>query len=259
MASLTKLAFKALLGRMGPKRMFHMAARARKAELTDELVRAYGATVQSGPFAGMELPSASSWGDGDRATKLLGCYEANLHEPIRQAVARAPARVVNVGCAEGYYAIGLARLLPGAQVFAYDIDTAATRVCAQAAQANGVTVTTGGECTTALLADHSAGDGRTLLVIDCEGAELDLLDPDKVPGLARCDILVECHDFVDHSITATLQRRLGPTHALELLHEGGRDPHLVPAMAGWAELDRWLVVDEGRPESMTWLACWAKP
>jgi SAM-dependent methyltransferase len=258
MASLTKLLFKGLLRRMGAKRAFHLAARARKDELTSEVVRLFGTRVQAGPFAGMELPAASSWGDGDRATKILGCYEANLHDAIRRAVERAPATVVNVGCAEGYYAIGLARLLPQARVFAYDIDAAATAVCAQAARDNGVAVTIGGECTCALLAEHAAGAGRVLLFLDCEGAELTLLDPERVPELDRCDILVECHDFVDRSITATLQRRLAATHAVELLHQGPRDPHAVAELAGWPELDRWLLVDEGRPESMTWLACWAK-
>jgi hypothetical protein len=48
-------------------------------EMTNLLVGQTGNIVQSGPFTGMELPTESVWGDGDRLPKLLGSYEAELH------------------------------------------------------------------------------------------------------------------------------------------------------------------------------------
>lgn len=260
MASLSKILFNGLLRYMGPRRLFHAAARARKAELLADLAPRLGEQVKAGPFAGMRLPSASSWGDGDRITKQLGLYEANLHPLILQAVARNPSIVVNVGCAEGFYTVGLARLLPAARVFAFDLDQNAVRVCRQAAQDNGVgdRVEVAGECTTDILAGLLAGDAHALVFMDCEGAEDILLRPDKVPGLARADILVECHDFVDRAITANLRRRFENSHGVDMLFQGGRDPHAIAEFQSLQELDRWLMADEGRPESMHWLACWNK-
>lgn len=258
MAGLSKVLFNALLSYMGPRRLFRMAAQARRAELQVGLEAELGGKVQSGPFAGMRLPAASSWGDGDRVTKLLGLYEANLHPLVERAVARRPAIVINVGCAEGFYAIGLARLLPEATIHAFDLDPAAMRVCRQAALDNGVgeRVKVAGECDTETLGRLLATDAHALVFMDCEGAEAALLDPVKAPGLAQADILVECHDFVDRSITPTLRRRFGDTHVVETVAQGGRDPHALPQLASWQELDRWLMVDEGRPECMHWLACW---
>src|SRR5215831_3414954 len=59
-------------------------------------------TITAGPFKGARLPV--SW--RDRGSKLLGFYEQELHPFIEAVIEWKPDVVVNVGCAEGYYAIG---------------------------------------------------------------------------------------------------------------------------------------------------------
>jgi hypothetical protein len=260
MPSFSRAMFRILENRVGTERLYRWAAHARRAELTGRLSHDLGDRVSAGPFAGMVLVEASSWGDGDRCSKLLGSYEAELHAGLRRAVGRGPATVVNVGCAEGYYAIGLARLLPRATVFAFDINERAQELCALGAALNGVAdrVVVGGLCTSAMLAELTQRSGRTLLVIDCEGGERELLDPACVPNLAACDILVECHDFIDRAISATLEQRLCPTHQIEVIVQAGRDPNRLPPLRYLPEGDRWLLMDEGRPEVMSWFACWAR-
>jgi hypothetical protein len=74
-----------------------------------------------------------------------------------------------------------------------------------------------------------------LLIIDCEGYDAALVDPERIPGLKQATLLVECHDFVDRSITNTLTHRLPPTLYLELISEGARDPNRSPLLkpVGW--------------------------
>ncbi len=95
--------------------------------LQAELVRRFGVVVQGGPFRGMTYLAASS--ESCHIPKLLGCYEIELHPAIERAAARSYARVLNIGSAEGYYAIGLARRLPGARVGAFDADAVAQKAC----------------------------------------------------------------------------------------------------------------------------------
>ena len=67
---------------------------------------------------------------------------------------------------------------------------------------------------------------------DCEGGELQLLDPEQVPGIQGCDVIVECHDFLDASITSTLRQRFAATHDVELIRRGrGIQPFPVAALA----------------------------
>ena len=48
------------------------------------------------------------------------------------------ARILNIGCSVGYYAVGLAVRMPHVIVEAFDIDAEARRKCLDMAQANGV-------------------------------------------------------------------------------------------------------------------------
>lgn len=233
----------------------HTATRSRRQDLLAALVGQQGWIVQSGPFAGMVLPDRASWGDGDLLPKLLGVYEAELHPVIDEIAAAAPDLIVNVGAAEGYYAIGMARLLPGTFVLAFDTEPRSQEICRQAAALNdvGVRVAVAGQCTPDLL-QAILPRGRTPVVIcDCEGYERTLIDPQRVPALRTAVLVVECHDFVDASTTQTLVDRLSPSHTLIRIREGARDPNELPFLQGLDSLDRWLAVCEYRPSTMHWL------
>ena len=67
----------------------------------------------------------------------------------------------------------------------------------------GARAEVGGTCTFETLRDTIPRDDSTLLFVDCEGGELALLDPEQVPGIQGCDVIVECHDFLNPSITPT--------------------------------------------------------
>ena len=236
------------------------AAQERRAEINEEILRVAGPVVATGPFKGARLPVDSSWGEGDFTPKILGCYEEELHGAVERAIARKPVRVVNIGCAEGYYAVGLARRLPDAHVYAFDLDPKAQDICRRTAAENGVAgqVTVEGACTSDRLRALAAGVGRTLVVMDCEGGELGLLDEPTVAALAATDVIVECHDFINRAITPTLTRRLTATHMVETVREGARDPNRFAELRALGSLDRWLAVCEFRPEHMTWLAGWSR-
>lgn len=243
---------------VGIEKAYNVVYHLRRYELSARLAADCGNRVQHGPFAGLILADEDSWPAGDRAAKLLGLYEAELHPALRVACERSPESIVNVGCAEGYYAVGLARLLPGAKVLAFDISAKARELCAAAAAANGVgdRVSLRGAATCEALSEILRPGAPSLLVMDCEGCEGTLLDPERLPELSQCDIIVETHDCYVPQVTATLMQRFRPTHAIEVIEAGPRHPAAV--LPHWPDRDRWLVVAEGRPAGMVWLACWSQ-
>lgn len=228
--------------------------------LTRRLAEEFGMQVQRGPFAGMRLPTAFSWGGGYLAPKLLGSYEQELHRAVEKAIARRPDVVINVGCAEGYYSVGLARRLPRARVFAFDIDERAQAACRTAAAENGVAdrVTVLGLCDGEQLAGLVASAGRALIVMDCEGGELALLDTPIVPRLLRADLIVELHEFVSRGLTGTLMGRLAAMHKPTLVREGTCMPMEHPALQRLGSFDRALLACEFRPETMQWMVAWSR-
>lgn len=225
------------------------------------IVAQHGLAVQSGPFRGMQyIPELLSPAELIRHAllpKILGSYEAELHAELVRVIERSYGRVVNIGCSEGYYAIGLSLRLPGARIFAFDLDLSACQFCEQMARLNGVAdrVTIEGECTTERLKTLAAG--LTLVVCDCEGCELGLLRPDLVPALTACDLIVELHDCVDPSISRVVPDRFAPTHELTLLTKRDRNPSAYPALEQFNPYKRRLAVSEfnwGPPRAWAFLS-----
>ncbi|HKD09370.1 MAG TPA: hypothetical protein VKB79_25925 [Bryobacteraceae bacterium] len=168
--------------------------------------------ILNGPFTGMKYtPSRAVC--SSIMPKLLGSYEAELHDALARLVNRQYSAIVDVGCAEGYYAVGLARLLPDIPVYAYDTDADARQMCLELADANGVAerIQLGGFCTAETLGSLPLGN-RALIISDCEGYERLLFTPESLSALARHDLLIETHDFIHLGLGLELRRLLERTH-----------------------------------------------
>lgn len=184
----------------------------------------HGLVVRGGPFEGLKYVPESS--GSALLPKLLGSYESALHSVLAEAIGTPYERIVDIGCAEGYYAVGLTYRCPGIPVVAFESSPSARELCRRLADLNGVSsrVTILGECTTSAL--ETAVLGRSLIVCDVEGGEAELLDPVLVKGLTDCDLIVELHPFFNASIPRLMEDRFGQTHTGFLIHgrDGGRFP-----------------------------------
>lgn len=212
--------------------------------VNDWLYAQTGGVVQSGPFKGMTVPREQGWQDGALCPALLGCHEEELHVAIEHEIERLAElpnpKIVNVGCAEGYYAIGLARRLPKATVWAVDICDESLRIAQQAAADNGVKIVVG-----ATIDDMFASPD--LVVMDCEGAEVGYLDPVRWPRLLRATIIVEIH-----VPPAIIYDRFAKTHFIDVIPEAGRNPNKFPFLHDKPSAFRWMMVSENRPCLMCW-------
>jgi hypothetical protein len=65
-------------------------------------------------------------------------------------------------------------------------------------------------------------------------------------------MIVELHDFIDPTISATLRARFESTHELQIAGTASRDQDAYPDLAPFPAGNRRRAVDEGRPESMEW-------
>jgi hypothetical protein len=219
--------------------------------LEGEVVRRSGEVVLAGPFKGMAYPVRSP--EGSRSCRLLGSYEAGLTPVIQAIIAGGYDLILNVGCAEGYYAVGLAMLCPQARVLAHDTDMRAQGLCKALAAANGIEarVQIGGEVGHADLG-VCAGQ-KSVILCDIEGAENALLDPVKAPALLEADILVEVHEAGNAGLADRIAERFAETHKVTLI---GRQ-FSSDSLPGWAEglsdIDRFLLLWEWRAVPTPWL------
>lgn len=250
LAELIRLAQEPVPAKTALHQVLRLAAKHRTVLLQNTLLKAHGAQVLGGPFAGMSFVSQVA--EGCAVPKLLGCYEQELHPYVEQAIERGYAQVLNIGVAEGYYAVGLARRMPSARIFAFDIDENAQRTCAEVARANGVSerVQIGGLFRGQDFARFV--DASTLLVCDIEGAERELLDPEAYPALRALDIIVELHDCLVPGLSQLIVQRFRETHEITLLKQAGRSQPLPPLFDDLSHLDQLLAVWEWRSGPTPW-------
>ena len=218
--------------------------------LADQLVEAHGDHVSSGPFSGVRLvPDVF---DGCLLPKLIGSYEAELHSTIEDFVRLDFKRVVDVGCASGWYVVGMAHRLPSAELYAFDVDHTALRRCRRNVALNGFDdrVRFGGFCSPEEL-EQLAGAG-TLVIMDIEGGEVELLDPALCPSLVSTHVLVELHDVLRPGCAETISDRFSSTHEVELITSEERSPDDYPAVEVLDPGDRAQAVDEVRGGEMQW-------
>jgi len=225
-------------------------AKYRATLIQNTVIQQCGATVQGGPFQGMQFVNHSA--EGCHVPKLLGCYESELHSHILAAAGRGYGSVINIGAAEGYYAVGLARLMPFAHVYAHDTNEAAHPVCRSLAARNGVAdrVTVGGLF---LGEDFARFAGqRTLVVCDIEGGETELLDPIRYPALTAMDLIVELHDSQAARPSVLIPERFAATHDVTMVRHVMQAVALPALFDRLGHLDQLLAVWEWRSAPTPW-------
>ena len=231
--------------------LLRLLGRWRSIMLANTFVSRQGVRIWSGPFEGMEYVKEAT--EGALIPRLLGTYESELHPHLAAFAAEGLDAVIDIGCAEGYYAVGLARMMPGVPVYAYDIAEVARRYCTDLASKNGVLgqVRIGGEFKPEDF-QNFAGQ-RVLVMVDTEGAEVDILRPELAPALARMNLIVETHDVYRQDALATITARFSATHDITRVDEGPKVFKAPPWLAELPPLDKLLAVWEWRQRPTPWL------
>ncbi|HEY1541565.1 MAG TPA: hypothetical protein VGG01_04070 [Xanthobacteraceae bacterium] len=222
--------------------------------------------VLAGPFAGTRLFVSEQTG------RLLPCYylgtaELEIQDAVESLIARRYATVLNIGAADGYYAVGLARRLPKARVIAFEAVDAFRPVLERTAAANGVAhrIEIKGHCDRGALRAALAGAELPILVVsDVEGYETELLDPAAIPELKGADLLIETHDASVRGCTEIMTDRFRATHAVERFVGQPRELDDLPARS--LPLFRKLfpkmtveLMNERRAGIQQWLCCRIRP
>lgn len=216
--------------------------------------------VVSGPFQGLALELAPV-SRRHLLSYVLGTTELELRAVMERIVTRNYATILNIGAADGYYAVGLARRSPRSRIVAFEAKADLHPALQRVARRNGVAerIAVHGLCSAEALREQlETASGPVLALVDIEGAERELLAPAQVPELRGVDLLVETHDVYAPGCTEALVARFSPTHTIERYRARPRVladfpdgflpllPRLLPKLA----VD---LMDERRAGTQEWL------
>jgi len=227
--------------------------------------RRAGDRVWSGPFAGTKyrigaVSSAS-------VPKLIGTYERELQPELEKLAAQRWTAVIDIGAAEGYYAVGFARRLRGVKVLAYEMNPVGRELLKANARENSVSdaIELREECTPPMFASILQGATAPVLVImDVEGAEATLIEAATAADLGKATLVIEVHDFASPAggpmISERLRELLEGSHSIQIVRSEQRSLRDFPAVFWFVPpRNRLHAMDEYRPTTMEWMICRPNP
>jgi hypothetical protein len=173
--------------------------------------------VKNGLFKGLQFNHIKPTGSSVYA-KLLGSYELELESVLKNMLTQNFTHLVNVGCDEGYYAVGIARVLPGISVIAFDCNKMAQEKCRALVAANNVQQQV---VVKSCFVENDIAcikkTGKTLFIIDCEGCEDNIITPTLLTDFATASFIIELHYQQAPEILEKLQHLFSPTHSIALV------------------------------------------
>lgn len=188
---------------------------------------------------------------------LLGVWEKEISFIWNSL--QKPMYIIDVGAAEGFYAVGLAKKYPEKQIYAFEMNLSTKRLLEKVISDNSVTnIETRGKCEYEDLRDFGKKLEDSLIIMDCEGFEIELLKVESPSILKKAHIIVELHEMYSPGCTEVLKERFSPTHKVSEIRG---EPRCIDDWPARLKLLRLLFpqklllhfMDEGRPYPMNWL------
>lgn len=221
-----------------------------------ELIDIYfgnGLRILGGPFEGMQYISKSS--GSTLFPKLIGSYEESIQKIVQKSIITNYDKIIDVGCAEGYYAVGFAYKCPKSKIIACDLDEIAINNLNQLIDINNVSnveIRHEGFDTESLNQVLEKVE-KTLLICDIEGHEVDLLDIEKVPNLRNVDMIIESHDCFIDGISEMLIKRFYDSHIIEVIINYDFLVNKYPILDDMPHNIAKYMTNEQRPSQMKFL------
>ncbi len=218
-------------------------------------------TVKNGPFKGLKYPFQNAI-HSTLFPKLLGYYELELQPILNKVFQKSYQVIIDIGSAEGYYAVGMAKKYPKSVTYAVDINSEARKKTKYLANYNGIEDSRNfqilDEITTDFLFNLDPTE-RHLIFSDCEGFEVSLFTEDIISKLKKSDFIIEIHDFIVPGASDLLIKRFESTHQVQVVKS--IDDRFKYREINDLEIsqlplsDQIQLLEEKRPCQMEWIYC----
>lgn len=201
--------------------------------------------VQSGLFKNLKLKKRS-----DLYSKILGIYENQLHIYIKDAISKKPNLLINIGCGDGYYGLGISKIIPEIKSILVDINEDELNNCKENCLLNNLkNIEFKNSISNNELKNLYENNNNIFFIIDAEGAEANLLEIDE--NFTNSNFLIECHDFIVPNITELLKNKFMFSHKIYEITDCQKTIDLEYLDLS---LDQKIFFQsEGRPGIMKWL------
>ena len=229
-------------------------------KLENEIMKISNNLVLNGHYKDTYLSCKTNWKSRDNCSKLLGIYESQVQDKIIQEQKKNNLiNIVNFGAADGYHILGLIKKGYFKNGYAFEIDKVTKNYLDENINKNNLDgkIKTFFEANFDIIFKNISDNDlkKTLFLIDIEGQEFELLNETILKRLMHSYLLVENHDFIqpNKNLTNIFQQNIKKFFNIEIIEYSSKNPFQINLLKNFSEIDKWLMMNEGRPQTMHWI------
>jgi hypothetical protein len=234
-----------------------LGAEIRRMQLSNQIDELFSSTVKYGLFTGLRFDNRSSWIPYNRGNMLLGLYENEVVTSIATS-SHSKDYFIDIGAADGYFGLGVLT----AKLFKHSYMFESSLKGQEIILANGVLNHLTNQISVYGKAEFDFLDNipelhvkNSVVLIDIEGAEFNLLNEYTLEKLRYAHLIIELHHefLIDGlELLEKLRERINKWFKIEILETTSRDLSKIPEISKWSDTDRWILCSEGRPMAPIW-------
>ena len=229
-----------------------------KNKILNHLLNIHDCKVAHGEFKGMRLNKNNFWSKNDLITYILGVYEKHVVSQLIKFSKLNNKVFIDIGAADGYFAVGMAHSKFFKKVYAFEIETLARENLKKNAKDNF--------CDNKIFINKEANfnslkkiidiDEISTILIDIEGGEFELLSKDILNLVKKCMVIIELHPNLVIDGSKKQERLLNICEdffEISMIESESYNPNKFEELNQFADEDRLISFGEGRGTNMQWL------
>ncbi len=213
-----------------------------------------------GPYSGTKILSSYGWSNIDFCPKYLGSYEYQVQKKIIDLNKKKKFDYfIDLGAAEGYHIISLLKKKFFKQGLAFEISKKSREILKKNAQINKlnnrIRIYKEANLSSLKNALRNFNHRRLLFLVDIEGQEYDLFDKDFCKIFSKGTFIIEEHPFniSNKRKIKNFNQNIKKYYNVEILKDTPKNPFNFSILEKYSDDEKYLMMSEGRPESMKWL------
>ena len=229
-------------------------------KIENEIMKISNNLVLNGHYKDTYLSCKTNWKSRDNCSKLLGIYESQVQDKIIQEQKKNNLiNIVNFGAADGYHILGLIKKGYFENGYAFEIDKITKNYLEENINKNNLDekIKTFFEANFDIIFKNISDNDlkKTLFLIDIEGQEFELLNESILKRLMHSYLLIENHDFIqpNKNLINIFQQNIKKIFNIEIIEYSSKNPFQINLLKNFSEIDKWLMMNEGRPQTMHWI------
>ncbi len=212
-----------------------------------ELLEKIGNRIYYGPFSGLKIPEKAV--NFLSVTELLGLYESCLHSKIGELINKEINNIILVGGNNGYYAAGISCIFNPDSIIIYETEKFFHNIIESWFEVNNLN-------NSIILGEATYSEFKKvntkidLVFMDCEGFEVELLNPEDFYWQQKTDILIEIHPFYVDNLVSILTKRFSKSHNIEIIYDNFSEDSMMEKILDGFEINikynkhpnhRWII------------------